>query len=134
MDRLRGQWHDVLQDTVYERVMGYLLECVIRASMKPVLHESECISENAGSEIGRIFRTLQKAKTSVITSASLITSPQGSGISGEIEDKINKYVGSWRKFCALTDLLEYTLSDISEWLPRRKFAAFTGAEMVLTQY
>jgi hypothetical protein len=36
---------------------------------------------------------------------------------------------SWSKFCALTDLLEFSLSDISEWLPRRKFAMFTGPEM-----
>lgn len=36
---------------------------------------------------------------------------------------------SWTKFCALTDLLEFSLADISEWLPRRKFAMFTGQEM-----
>ena len=36
---------------------------------------------------------------------------------------------SWTKFCALADLLEYSLSDISEWLPRRKFAMFTGQEL-----
>jgi len=44
--------------------------------------------------------------------------------------RVSKLVCSWKKFCALTDLLEYSLSDISEWLPKRKFAAFTGHEMV----
>ena len=37
--------------------------------------------------------------------------------------------GSWVKFLALTDLLEFSLSDVAEWLPRKKFATFTGSEM-----
>jgi hypothetical protein len=36
---------------------------------------------------------------------------------------------SWWKFIALTDLLEYSLSEIAQQLPLRKFAAFTGNEM-----
>ncbi len=36
---------------------------------------------------------------------------------------------SWRKFVALADLLEYSLGDIVEWLPRKKFASFSGQEM-----
>ncbi len=36
---------------------------------------------------------------------------------------------SWSKFAALTDLLEFSLSDIVEWLPHKKFAAFSGQEM-----
>jgi hypothetical protein len=34
------------------------------------------------------------------------------------EEFMNRTVGSWSKFCAMTDLLEYSLSDIAEWLPR----------------
>jgi hypothetical protein len=37
LDALKGQWFGVLQDAVYERVMGFLLEYVLRAAMKPVL-------------------------------------------------------------------------------------------------
>lgn len=53
--------------------------------------------------------------------------------------------GSWNKFKALTELLECSLTDIAEWLPkyenylyppyppspslRKKFVSFTGAEL-----
>lgn len=30
---------------------------------------------------------------------------------------------------ALTDLLEYSLGDVAEWLPKKKFSSFTGQEM-----
>ena len=36
---------------------------------------------------------------------------------------------SWKRFVGLTDLLEYSLSELAEWLPRKKFSFFTGAEM-----
>lgn len=36
LHRLQGQWQHILQDSVYERLMGYLLEYVIRLVMKPV--------------------------------------------------------------------------------------------------
>lgn len=31
---------------------------------------------------------------------------------------MSRIVPSWKKFTALTDLLEYSLSEIAEWLPR----------------
>jgi hypothetical protein len=37
LDALKGQWFGVLQDAVYERIMGFLLEYILRAAMKPVL-------------------------------------------------------------------------------------------------
>ena len=36
LQRLQGQWQHILQDSVYDRLMGYLLEYVLRAVMKPV--------------------------------------------------------------------------------------------------
>jgi hypothetical protein len=36
---------------------------------------------------------------------------------------------SWKKFCGLTDLLNYSLSEVAEWLPKKKFSHFTGSEM-----
>lgn len=36
LHRLQGQWQHILQDSVYERLMGYLLEYVLRLVMKPV--------------------------------------------------------------------------------------------------
>lgn len=38
--RLQGQWQHILQDSVYERLMGYLLEHVLRGAMKPVFEVS----------------------------------------------------------------------------------------------
>ena len=49
--------------------------------------------------------------------------------SAQQDDGLVRVCGSWRKFLALTDLLEYTLADVAEQLPRKKFAAFTGGEM-----
>lgn len=52
LERLQGQWQNVLQSSVYERyfchdirvlccrLMGYLMESVIRQAMKPVLEVS----------------------------------------------------------------------------------------------
>jgi hypothetical protein len=45
------------------------------------------------------------------------------------DDALCRLVVSWKKFCALTDLLVYNLSEVAEWLPKRKFSSFTGSEM-----
>eukprot|EP01035_Chromulina_nebulosa_P024551 gene24551-31971_t len=42
---------------------------------------------------------------------------------------IDRVVVSWSKFCSLTDLLEYTLTDIAEWLPKLKFSSFTSKQL-----
>ena len=34
------------------------------------------------------------------------------------DDAVSKLVASWGKFLALIDLLEYSLSDVAEWLPK----------------
>ena len=126
---LQCQWSGVLQDAVYERVIGHLLECVVRSCMKPVLEAGnfilsscqhifscayyiyvECISESSGGEVCRIFSSLHKLK-------SALNPPSDGAITNLVE--------SWGKFTALTDLLEYSLSDISEALPKGKFSSFT---------
>ena len=115
LERLRGQWQGVLQDEVYERVVGHLLEGAIRALMHPVM-TADRISESAGGDICRLYRVLQRAQNSfAVGSAS--------------NDNMNRAVASWVKFCVLTDLLEYSLSEVAEWLKRRKFVSFTGSEM-----
>ncbi len=47
------------------------------------------------------------------------------------EDSVQGFAPSWKKFLALTELLEYSLGDVAEWLPRRKFASFSGQEISL---
>ena len=37
---------------------------------------------------------------------------------GRDEEALARVCASWRKFLALTDLLEYSLTDVAEWLPR----------------
>eukprot|EP00596_Hydrurales_sp_CCMP1899_P008559 CAMPEP_0119049468 /NCGR_PEP_ID=MMETSP1177-20130426/64842_1 /TAXON_ID=2985 /ORGANISM="Ochromonas sp, Strain CCMP1899" /LENGTH=658 /DNA_ID=CAMNT_0007026749 /DNA_START=596 /DNA_END=2572 /DNA_ORIENTATION=- len=115
LERLMGQWQGVLQEIVYDRVIGYLLEDVLRAVMRPIL-ETDCVTESAGGDISRVFRTVQRARSVFI-------------INGSDNEAVCKIVPSWSKFCALTDLLEYSLSEVAEWLPRRKFSSFTGSEM-----
>lgn len=48
---------------------------------------------------------------------------------GRDDEQLVRACGVWRKFTALTDLLEYSLADVAEWLPRKKFASFTGSEV-----
>lgn len=61
MQKLSGQWQSVLQDPVYERLIGYLTESILRACMESLL-QAECISETAGSDINRIFKTLLRIR------------------------------------------------------------------------
>jgi hypothetical protein len=42
---------------------------------------------------------------------------------------MDNYAPSWQKFCSLADLLEMSTAEVAEWLPRKKFATFTGHEM-----
>jgi hypothetical protein len=115
MERLSGQWLGVLQEQVYAKLMGHLLDGVLKEAMQPIL-SAECISEAAGAEVSRVFRSLQHAR--------LVFPGNDSA-----DDGLQRVCGSWRKFLAITDLLECSLSDVADWLPRKKFAAFTGAEM-----
>jgi hypothetical protein len=115
LERLSAQWLGVLQDCVYARVMGHLLEVALKEAMLPVV-TSECIAEAAGAEISRVYRSLQQIRLIFPTE-------------GKDDEAMQRVCGSWRKFQALTDLLEYSLSEVAEWLPRKKFSAFTGNEM-----
>jgi hypothetical protein len=139
LERLSGQWLGVLQESVYERVIGFLLEGVLRVAMQPVL-DTDTITEEAGSDISRVFRTIQRSRSIFPNAKELIGSNNSSKNDGiidvgddrECQDSDNgmrKYSASWTKFCALTDLLEYSASEVAEWLPRRKFSSFTGNEM-----
>jgi centromere/kinetochore protein ZW10 len=117
VERLHGQWYNVLQETVYSRLASHLVETVIRGAMKPVL-ECDYISEKSGADVSRVFRTLFKLRSAF---------PEDM----QSDAEMCKCVASWGKFLAITDLLEYTLSDIAEALPKRKFSSFTGTEMTL---
>eukprot|EP01041_Mallomonas_annulata_P000737 gene737-1415_t len=112
-DRLRGQWQEVLQESVYERIVGYLVECVLRASMQPLM-QADCISEDAGTQIAKVMRVLQGIRTALVRSE---------------DDVIATVAGSWLKFLALQQLLEFSLTEISEALQRRKFSSFTAIEL-----
>lgn len=114
-ERLKSQWQGVLQDAVFERLTGYLLDAVLRSSMDSLL-EAECITESAAGDISRLFKYIQKVR---------FIFPSGSSS----EEYMQKLAVSWNKFCALTDLLEYSLSEIAEWLPRKKFSSFTSQQL-----
>lgn len=62
----------------------------------------------------RIFKTVQRIRAS-------FPDPSDAAVA--------KAAVSWTKFLALTDLLEFSLSDVAEWLPKRRFSAFTSSEM-----
>ena len=102
---------------MYERLMGHLLDLVLREAMKPIL-TADCVSEAAGAEVSRVYRSLQHIR---------LVFPSAEG--GSDNEALQRVCGSWVKFLALTDLLEFSLSDVAEWLPRKKFATFTGSEM-----
>jgi hypothetical protein len=66
--------------------------------------QAKFVSEKAATDVSRVLKTVQKARSVFLESVD--------------ESRLSSLVGSWGKFCALTDLLEFSLSDISEWLPR----------------
>jgi hypothetical protein len=112
LERLSAQWLGVLQEEVYGKVMGQLLDAVFREAMSPLL-EAELISAVAASEIYRIFKTLQRARSLL---PSLLN--------------IKVMCASYAKFCALTDMLEFKLNDIADGVNKRKFVDFTPLEMI----
>jgi hypothetical protein len=112
-DRLRGQWQEILQEPVYDRILGYLIEGVVRKIMEPAL-QADCISVSAASQIAKLMKTLQDMRA-----VMRVTD----------DDSISVVVGSWMKFLALQQLLEYNLTDIAEALQKRKFSSFTANEL-----
>ena len=113
LEQLRGQWQNVLPDNVYERIMGYLVECILRSAVAPV-QEADVIAATAATDIGRIFRSLSKCKDVLIDTQ---------------EENVLRMVPSYKKFCVLTELLDFSISEVMEWLPRKKFSSFTSAEL-----
>lgn len=112
LERLSAQWLGVLQEEVYGKVMGQLLDAVFREAMSPLL-EADLISAVAASEIYRIFKTLQRARSLL---PSLLN--------------IKVMCASYVKFCALTDMLEFKLNDIADGVNKRKFVDFKPLEMI----
>lgn len=113
LEQLRSQWQNVLPDNVYERIMGYLVECIIRSAVAPV-QAADVIAATAATDIGRIFRSLSKCKNVLLDTQ---------------EENVLRMVPSYNKFCVLTELLDYSISEVMEWLPRKKFSSFTSAEL-----
>lgn len=60
LTRISGQWQGVLQASVYDRVIGHLIDTVFRAVMKPIL-ESDCIAEQCGAELSRVIRIILRS-------------------------------------------------------------------------
>lgn len=130
IERVSTQWKGVLQQSVYERVVGHLVEYTLRAIMKPVL-TADCISETSGAEISRVMK-VTLAVSKVFSETDQVGSNNKSvtnKAAAAAEQKCQQVCASWKKFGALSDLLEYSLSEIADQLPLRKFSAFTGHEM-----
>lgn len=69
---LRDQWIDVMQEGTYQRIMGHLLESMLRLFMEPLLSSAcNCITEMAAADISRLFRSLQKLRYDVNIDLSL---------------------------------------------------------------
>lgn len=119
LDRLSTQWMGVLQDDVYGRVIGVLVERVLQDAMKPVL-AADCITVSSANDISRIFKIIQQCRTLL----PVVPDEQGSS------EAYHRLVPVWEKFAALTDILEYNLNDIADGLSRKRFASFTASEMI----
>jgi len=132
LESISGQWQGVLQETMYDRVIGYLFEEVLRAAIEKVL-KAEYISEDAGSDINRVFKTIQKAKYIFQRGATFIDQNDSNNFMNDnsynIDSNINSLSSSWNKFCALSDLLEFSLSEVTEALPKLKSTGFTQQEL-----
>jgi hypothetical protein len=61
LEKLSTQWLGVLQESVYCRFMGFLIDNILKEAMNPVL-VTECITETAASEIYRIYKIFQRVR------------------------------------------------------------------------
>lgn len=130
LERISAQWKGVLQQSVYERVVGHLIEHALRAIMKPILG-ADCISETSGAEISRVMKVTLGVSKVFSESGPVVGASKASAskVIAAAELKCQQVCASWKKFGALADLLEYSLSEIADQLPLRKFSSFTGQEM-----
>jgi hypothetical protein len=108
--KLHEEWHDVLQQVVYDRVVHHLFDSMLNILMAPLFAgDCTCITETAASDISRLFRSIQAIREVAFTR---------SADNEEADAYASLTLGAWSKFTALTDLLEYSLADIADWLPR----------------
>ena len=114
LETMRHDWYDVLPLHIYDRVTGHLIDSLLQPIIEQFL-VSDVISENACDNIVPIFQTIQNAIEKILSHHS-----------GNI---LESYVPNWCRFCVLTDLLQYSMSDIAEWYARRKFVCFSNKEM-----
>ena len=160
-ENLSSQLIAVLQESAYERVMGHLLECVIRAAMVPILNAT-LISEDDCRNVVNIYKTLQATKTIFPILSKVENKLNGSTNSGgmyngglidvhnintfdatfsldrdssndvptyENDQIIISLIACWSKFVTLVDILQYSISEMIELLPRKRFQLFTPQEM-----
>ena len=113
MKGLRDKWSGTLQESVYDRLVGHLIGHILSMGIEHVM-SAKIISEGACADIIRIFRALQGCKALLLQ---------------QTDSAVLRSVPHWRKFAALTDVLGYSVTDIAEWLPRRKFADFSASEL-----
>ena len=127
LENLSSQWLGVLQEEMYASTLGSLLEEISAKIISTVLSicngkEDKIVSDCAAIDMTRCFRNIQRV-------SSLFQSI------GDVNQEDNRMTlletvcPSWKKFLALTDLFEYSLSEVGEWLPKKKFSPFTDIEM-----
>jgi hypothetical protein len=134
---LAFQWHGVLAESVWARLIGTAVERVCRQCLQPILR-TDTIDVTCGQGIGQILKQLQEMSfafaTTVIereVSGVSVSSAPSFIRSVDRKDPTHKVlcVPSWPRIAALRKFLECSLAEIAELLPLRTFSCFTVQEM-----
>lgn len=135
-NQLRDHWSQVFQESMYLKLISQMYERLLQSAMAPVI-EAKHISEQAKFDVHRIFTILLDVLKVLKTNKSPITMSNrdvdinnfDSILNSDALDTFTPHVPSIKRFKVLTDLLQFSLDEISKNLVQKKFSCFKLQEM-----
>ncbi len=135
-NQLRDHWSQVFQESIYLKLISQMYERILQSAMTPVL-DAQHISEQAKFDVHRIFRifldvlkVLKISKNTIsVVNREIDINNVDSILNSDLLDSFTTHIPSIRRFKVLTDLLQYSLDEISKNLVQKKFSCFKLQEM-----
>jgi hypothetical protein len=135
-NQLRDHWSQVFQESIYLKLISQMYERILQSAMTPVL-DAQHISEQAKFDVHRIFRifldvlkVLKISKNTIsVVNREIDINNVDSILNSDLLDSFTTHIPSIRRFKVLTDLLQYSLDEISKNLIQKKFSCFKLQEM-----
>ncbi len=135
-NQLRDHWSQVFQESMYLKLISQMYERLLQSAMTPVM-EAQHISEKAKFDVHRIFtilldvlKVLKTNKNSItISNRDIDINNFDSILNSDLLDSFTTHIPSIKRFKVLTDLLQYSLDEISKNLVQKEFSCFKLQEM-----